>query len=88
MGWVIGTSSLKLRGKGLCLLDDDAWASGFMDVRPISLFGKILGIMILLVDESVDRQIVDRLREDGHTVSCVAEMDPGISDDAVLSFSQ
>ena len=43
--------------------------------------------MILLVDESVDRQVVDRLREDGHTVSYVAEMDPGISDDDVLSLA-
>lgn len=32
--------------------------------------------MILLADESIDRQIVDRLREDGHTVLYVTEMDP------------
>ena len=43
--------------------------------------------MILLADESVDRQIVDGLREDGHTVLYVTEMDPGISDDAVLSLA-
>ena len=43
--------------------------------------------MILLADESVDRQIVDRLREDGRTVLYVTEMDPGISDDAVLSLA-
>jgi hypothetical protein len=40
--------------------------------------------MKLLIDESVDRQIVERLRQDGHDVLYVAEMDPGISDDAVL----
>lgn len=43
--------------------------------------------MILLADESVDRQIVDQLREDGHTVLYVTEMDPGISDEAVLSLA-
>jgi len=43
--------------------------------------------MILLADESVDRQIVDQLREDGHTVLDVTEMDPGISDEAVLSLA-
>ena len=40
--------------------------------------------MNLLADEGVDRQIVDRLREDGHDVLYVAEVMPGISDDAVL----
>jgi len=38
----------------------------------------------LLADENVDRAIVDRLREDGHEVRYVAEMEPGISDDFVL----
>jgi len=41
----------------------------------------------LLADESIDRQIVDRLREDGHLVRYVAEMDPAISDDAVLDLA-
>ncbi|MGC8990532.1 MAG: DUF5615 family PIN-like protein [Verrucomicrobiia bacterium] len=36
-------------------------------------------------DESVDRQIVERLRQDGHLVWDVAEMEPGISDDIVLA---
>lgn len=40
--------------------------------------------MKLLIDESVDRQIVEWLRQDGHDVLYVAEMDPGISDAAVL----
>jgi hypothetical protein len=35
--------------------------------------------MNLLADESIDRQIVDRLRQDGHLVHYVAEMEPGIS---------
>jgi uncharacterized protein DUF5615 len=40
-----------------------------------------------LADESVDRQIVDRIRQDGHLVRYVAEMEPGISDDAVLDLA-
>ena len=37
-------------------------------------------------DESVDHQIVDRLRQDGHAGRYVAEMEPGISDDIVLDL--
>ena len=37
--------------------------------------------MTFLADESVDRQIVERLRLDGHRVAYVAEMSPGIMDD-------
>src|SRR4051794_10756776 len=40
--------------------------------------------MNLLVDESVDRLIVDRLRADGHDLVYVAELAAGISDDEVL----
>ena len=40
--------------------------------------------MNLLADESVDRQIVERLRLDGHEVLYVAEVAPSISDDVVL----
>lgn len=40
--------------------------------------------MKFLADESVDYQIVLYLREDGHKVLYVAEMEPGIPDDAVL----
>jgi predicted nuclease of predicted toxin-antitoxin system len=40
--------------------------------------------MNLFADESVERQIVDALRLDGHNVSSVAEMSPSISDDEVL----
>lgn len=43
--------------------------------------------MNLLADESVDRQIVDRLRREGHTVRYVAEMEPGIADDIVLNLA-
>jgi hypothetical protein len=43
--------------------------------------------MNLLADESIDRQIVDRLRQDGHLVHYVAEMDPGISDETVLRLA-
>lgn len=37
-----------------------------------------------MADEGVDRQIVERLRQDGLEVLYVAEMEPGISDDVVL----
>ena len=40
--------------------------------------------MIFVFDESVDRQVADRLRDDGHDVYCVWEMAPGIPDEAVL----
>ena len=40
-----------------------------------------------LVDEGVDRQIVHRLRSEGHAVIYVAELEPGISDDAVLDIA-
>lgn len=43
--------------------------------------------MIFLADEGVDRQIVDRLRHEGHFVQYVAEMDPGISDNSVLEWA-
>jgi predicted nuclease of predicted toxin-antitoxin system len=41
--------------------------------------------MNFLADESVDRQIVDRLRQESHVVLYVAEMEPGISDETVLN---
>lgn len=40
-----------------------------------------------VADESVDRQIVDRLRVDGHRVCSVTEMEPGISDEVVLDLA-
>lgn len=40
--------------------------------------------MNLLADESVDGQIVERLRKDGHDVAYIGEMEPGISDETVL----
>ena len=40
--------------------------------------------MNFLADEGVDRQIVERLRQDGYDVLYVAEMNPSISDDEVL----
>jgi predicted nuclease of predicted toxin-antitoxin system len=40
--------------------------------------------VILFCDEGVDRQVVGRLREDGHEVTYVAELAPGISDQEVL----
>ena len=40
--------------------------------------------MNLVADESVDGPSVERLRQDGHAVFYIAELDPGIDDDAVL----
>ncbi len=40
--------------------------------------------MNLLADEGVDKQIVDQLRQDGHDVLYVAEMEPSIADNIVL----
>ena len=43
--------------------------------------------MNLVADESVDQPIVDRLRQDGHTVLSIADLDPGIADNAVLRLA-
>ena len=43
--------------------------------------------MNLLADESVDGQVVDRLRSAGHQVQYIAEMAPGIADDVVLDLA-
>jgi predicted nuclease of predicted toxin-antitoxin system len=40
--------------------------------------------MNLVVDESVDRAVVERLRQEGHGVVYVAELSPSITDDEVL----
>lgn len=40
--------------------------------------------MNLLADEGVDRLVVERLRQAGHEVLYVAEMEPSIDDDIVL----
>jgi predicted nuclease of predicted toxin-antitoxin system len=41
----------------------------------------------LLADESVDRQIVERLRQDGYRVMYVAETGPGMPDGDVLALA-
>ena len=43
--------------------------------------------MKLLADEGVDARIVARLRTDGHDVTYVAELAPGIADEAVLELA-
>jgi predicted nuclease of predicted toxin-antitoxin system len=43
--------------------------------------------LIFVADEGLDRPIVQRLRQDGHEVFYVAEMEPGISDDQVLDLA-
>jgi len=40
--------------------------------------------MNLLADEGIHRQVVERLRHEGHHTLYVAEMSPSISDDEVL----
>jgi len=40
-----------------------------------------------LADESVDRQIVERLRVEGHSVWDVADTDPGISNGDVVGLA-
>ena len=40
--------------------------------------------MNLFADESVDRPVVERLRQEGHDVAYVAELSPSITDDEVL----
>ena len=40
--------------------------------------------MNLLADENIDRQIVERLRQDGHDVLYIAEVEPSISDNVVF----
>jgi predicted nuclease of predicted toxin-antitoxin system len=41
--------------------------------------------VILLADENLDRSVIARLRDEGHEVLAVAEMEPGIGDSAVLA---
>jgi predicted nuclease of predicted toxin-antitoxin system len=41
----------------------------------------------LIADEGVDAAIVARLRSSGHDVSYVAELAPGITDEAVLELA-
>ena len=43
--------------------------------------------MNFVADESVDIQIVDRLRKDGHFVWYVTEMSPSITDDEVRELA-
>ncbi len=40
--------------------------------------------MNFVADENIETSIIERLREDGHQVLSVAEMEPGILDDEVL----
>jgi len=44
--------------------------------------------MIFLADENIDFQIVQRIRQDGHEVLFVCEMEPGIRDDQVLALAK
>lgn len=43
--------------------------------------------MNFVADESVDRQVVERLRADGHNVTYILECDPSIGDDVILAKS-
>ncbi len=41
--------------------------------------------MMILADENIDLNIIERLRKDGHIVLSVAEMAPSISDLTVIN---
>jgi predicted nuclease of predicted toxin-antitoxin system len=43
--------------------------------------------MNLVADEGIDGHIIARLRQDGHDVLYIAEIEPSISDDIVLSHA-
>jgi predicted nuclease of predicted toxin-antitoxin system len=43
--------------------------------------------VLFLADENVPRQIIERLRADGHTVTAVRDTTPQATDDVVLSDS-
>ena len=43
--------------------------------------------MNFVADESVDRQIIEKLRHNGHAVLYVTEMAPAISDEEVLKIA-
>jgi predicted nuclease of predicted toxin-antitoxin system len=43
--------------------------------------------MNFVADESVDQPIVTRLREEGHTVLAIVEMEPSISDEVMLEIA-
>jgi predicted nuclease of predicted toxin-antitoxin system len=43
--------------------------------------------MNFVADESVDQPIVTRLREEGHMVLAITEMEPSISDEMVLAIA-
>jgi hypothetical protein len=36
-----------------------------------------------LADENLEMQVIERLRQDGHDVLAIVEMEPGISDEQV-----
>jgi predicted nuclease of predicted toxin-antitoxin system len=42
----------------------------------------------ILADEGIDAPIVDRLREEGHQVIYVAELDPGVDDGTILDLAR
>ena len=60
----------------------DFAARGCARGRPLS--GRRPIGMILLADESVDRFVVERLRQEGHDVVAVTELSPSIADEEVL----
>ncbi len=43
--------------------------------------------MKLLADESVERQVIEQLRQDGFDVTYIAEIEPSISDETVFKLA-
>ena len=44
--------------------------------------------MNFVADESVDQQIVERLRKEGHIIRYIVEIGPGASDEDVLELAR
>ena len=44
--------------------------------------------MKILADEGIDAAIVDRMRQEGHEVIYVAELDPGVDDGSILDLAR
>ena len=43
--------------------------------------------MKFVADESVDQPVISRLRQDGHEILAVIELEPGIADEKVLELA-
>lgn len=44
--------------------------------------------MNLVADENIDRQVVEALRADGHSVTTAYELEPGLDDSVILELAR